>query len=79
MDKKLCVIIATLWFDGCNTYFTGRIYIDSEVITIPFEYGYGNHFEFVAKEILKNKGFDLNNYLFRCQPIDVKNKKDMIK
>lgn len=79
MDKKLCVIVVTSWFDGCNTYFTGKIYIDSQEIFIPFQYGYGSHGYHTCVDTLKKTGVDIDNLIIKKQEITVKSKKDMIK
>ena len=44
------------YFDktGGNTYFSARISVDGKLIgALPFQYGYGNHFETMALEWLK--------------------------
>jgi len=43
------------WFDktGGNSYFSARIWVDGQVVNVlPFQYGYGNHSEYVAQKWL---------------------------
>ncbi len=52
---KSIEIRAKEWFDKVNgnSYFSARIYINDEQITIlPFQYGYGDHYLDMAMEYL---------------------------
>lgn len=53
------------WFDktGGNSYFSARIWINGKLqITLPFQYGYGDHFKSVAVRALVAEGFISNEY-----------------
>jgi hypothetical protein len=53
------------WFDksGGNSYFSARIWINGKWrITLPFQYGYGDHFKSVAVRALVAKGFVPKQY-----------------
>ena len=59
---KYLRIDAKEWFDKANgnSYFSARIYADGEhIATLPFQYGYGNHYIDMAGEWLAN-----NNYMY---------------
>ncbi len=46
------------WFDktGGNSYFSARVEIDGkEVARLPFQYGYGSHYEYQALRELQEK------------------------
>jgi hypothetical protein len=48
------------WFDrsGGNSYFSARVWVNGKwEITLPFQYGYGDHFKSVAVSALAEKGF----------------------
>lgn len=51
------------WFDRTygNTYFSAQITLDYglpsvRTYTLPYQYGYGNHAEYVARDLLIEKG-----------------------
>ena len=53
------------WFDKVNgnTYFSARIWINGKWrITLPFQYGYGDHFKSVAVRALVAEGFIPKQY-----------------
>lgn len=67
MKIKTLDVNAFEWFDKINgnSYFSGIIIInysmkDEKTIFIPFQYGYGNHYQDVAIDILDNQKY-LNN------------------
>ena len=48
------------WFDktGGNSYFSARVWVNGKwEITLPFQYGYEDHFKSVAVRALVEKGF----------------------
>jgi len=48
------------WFDksGGNSYFSARVFVNGEAVEyLPFQYGYGNHFEYEAEKALRAGGF----------------------
>ncbi len=63
MDKKInrsLFIEAREWFDKVNgnSYFSARVWIDGEVVgVLPFQYGYGNQFEYEAQKWLLSEGY----------------------
>ena len=53
------------WFDKTygNSYFSARIWINGKwKITLPFQYGYGDHFKSVAVRALVEEGFIPEQY-----------------
>lgn len=57
---KCIEIQAKEWFDKTygNSYFAAKVYVDDKLIgCIPFQYGYGQHYERTAVEILKDNEF----------------------
>jgi hypothetical protein len=53
------------WFDKVNgnSYFSARIWINGKwQITLPFQYGYEDHFKSVAVRALVAEGFIPNEY-----------------
>lgn len=53
------------WFDKTygNSYFSARIWINGKwKITLPFQYGYGDHFKSVAVRALVAEGFIPEQY-----------------
>ncbi len=53
-------VLATRWFDkkNGNTYHTVRLYRNSHFFTSKhYVYGYGNHYEQTALELLKENGY----------------------
>ena len=69
------------WFDKINgnSYFAGRVTINYGLKTeltfkIPFQYGYGDHYEYIARDILIKNGYklDKNTRLSRyCRENDI--------
>ncbi len=64
---KTLTVIAYEWFDKVNgnSYFSAEIFADNILISVlPFQYGYGNHYEdMAAKELYENGTFpDLKQY-----------------
>ena len=58
--KRSLFVEAREWFDksGGNSYFSARIWADGNLVGIlPFQYGYENHYESVALDWLKAKGY----------------------
>lgn len=53
------------WFDKVNgnSYFSARVWINGKwKITLPFQYGYGDHFKSVAVRALVKEGFIPEQY-----------------
>ena len=53
-------ISAKEWFDKANgnSYFSADISVDGNVVeTLPFQYGYGDHYIDVANQWLQENGF----------------------
>ena len=53
------------WFDRTygNSYFSARIWVDGKwIATLPFQYGYGDHFKSVAVSALVAEGFIPEQY-----------------
>jgi hypothetical protein len=75
-------IHAKEWFDRVNgnSYFSAKVYLDDKpVATLPFQYGYGDHYQDRTKHaiepILKNMGIEFDDYdvLWRiCSENDIK-------
>ena len=65
MDKvKTIDVTVKTWRDRVNgnTYFSGHIIIDygidtEKMIKMQFQYGYGSHSEWMAKQALQEAGF----------------------
>jgi hypothetical protein len=63
MDKKInrsLFIEAREWFDKVNgnSYFSARVWIDGQVAgVLPFQYGYGNQYEYEAQKWLLSEGY----------------------
>jgi hypothetical protein len=59
--KKLFTVIVKKWFDKINgnTYHSVRCirHSDREVITGPFQYGYGEHYKQTALEVMYKNGW----------------------
>lgn len=54
------VINARRWFQKSygNTYFTADIVVDGELVhTLPFQYGYGEHYQDMANQWLDENGY----------------------
>ena len=63
-------INAKEWFDKVNgnSYFSADVVInygmkDSQTIKLPFQYGYGDHYQYMAIEELKKQGLTDKKYL----------------
>ena len=63
-------INAKEWFDRVNgnSYFSADVVInygmkDSQTIKLPFQYGYGDHYQYMAIEELKKQGLTDKKYL----------------
>ena len=58
--ERSLFVEARLWFDSINgnSYFTARVWVDGKwVLTLPFQYGYGNQYEYEANEQLIEAGY----------------------
>lgn len=62
IDIKTLDITAKEWFDKANgnSYFSARVIInygeeDATTIYIPFQYGYGSHYEYICFKALQDK------------------------
>ena len=87
LEGKKVIVEGKRWFQKLygNTYHTVKVSVDNEVFYSDITYGYGNHFEQTAIEVLKNNGFDCPEYGkfqrlegFESHVIDVKRKKDLV-
>ena len=65
---KTIDVVVKEWFDKTygNSYFGGNITINygmksSEIIPIPFQYGYGDHYRHIAFSLLQSNGYIPNN------------------
>jgi len=59
-DIKRIELFAREWYDKTygNSYFACEIYVNDELVhTLPFQYGYGNHYEDMANKWLKANVF----------------------
>lgn len=73
MKIKTIDIQAKEWFDKVNgnSYFSANITLNygmknQKSYSLPFQYGYGEHYIDMAKELLFNEGyFKENDYLWR--------------
>jgi|APSaa5957512622_1039677.scaffolds.fasta_scaffold421687_1 hypothetical protein len=55
MNKQI-VVIGKRWFSE-NTYHTVAVYVDGDLLEVsPITYGYGEHYNDTAKEILFKHG-----------------------
>jgi len=70
-DVKTIDVNVLEWFDKANgnSYFAGEVVVnfgtDTETrFNLPFQYGYGNHFEDIAKKELVKRGFIINTVFF---------------
>lgn len=89
--RNYYVIDAKRWFDRVNgnTYHSVNVYKNGELLDrIAFNYGYGNHYEQTALEILKKHGETGQDILWKFKEEkgkknvmvfcnDVKRKKDL--
>ena len=64
-------INAKEWFDKINgnSYFSAEIVVnygmnDSQTIKLPFQYGYGDHYQYMAIEELQKQGLTDKKYLY---------------
>jgi len=78
MKIKTIDIIAREWFDRVNgnSYFSAQITLnygmkDATLIKVPFQYGYGTHYETVCKSTLIKKGY--------LKPVSVPHKDSIFK
>lgn len=58
--EKSLFVEAREWHDKTygNSYFSARVWIDGEIaFTLPFQYGYGSHYESVAQQELVSQGY----------------------
>ncbi len=89
---KVLHISGRRWFSTThgNTYFSCVVSIDGEQVhEIPYEYGYGQMYEQVAREWLMNNGYiplidyalsiycRENDIIFISHAVDVRRKKDL--
>jgi len=53
-------IVARRWFQKTygNTYHSVKVYVNDEILTVPFAYGYDNHFFQTAQDLLDKAGYD---------------------
>jgi len=70
--KSTITIIGKRWFDKVNgnTYHSTRVHFNGkEIGYVPFEYGYGNHWEWTGLELLKKfkKQFEKYSCLWNLQ------------
>ena len=57
-DIKSIRLSARQWFDGFNTYFTCKIFVNGKLITkLPMQYGYGDSFEYASIKWLNENFF----------------------
>lgn len=61
---KTIDVNAREWFDKTygNSYFSAEVVInygmsDAEKIVLPFQYGYGDHYQYAAVKALKERGY----------------------
>jgi len=63
MNKKIeksVLVEGREWFDksGGNSYFSARIWVDGEIVgVLPFQYGYGDQYLYIAQEWLTEEGY----------------------
>ena len=58
--KRSLFIEGREWFDKTygNSYFSARIWVDGEIVgVLPFQYGYGNQYEYEAQKWLLSEGY----------------------
>ena len=80
--KNIIEVWGKEWFDRVNgnSYFSAKVFLNDELIaTLPFQYGYGDHYEDMAKQAitgrLEKMGITVGEYdrLFRiCSENDIK-------
>ncbi len=59
-DIKSITVVAGEWFDKVNgnSYFAGKVLVNGDLaFNMPFQYGYGSHFEYVAMQELVKHGY----------------------
>lgn len=86
------VIIAKRWFERVNgnTYHSCKVYVNGDLVGhVPYTYGYGNHWDQTALDILHKAGFYASEECYatngarvagdKCivELSDVKRKKDL--
>lgn len=63
MNKKIeksLFIEGREWFDKVNgnSYFSARVWVDGEIVgVLPFQYGYGDQYEYEAHKWLLGEGY----------------------
>jgi len=64
MKIKTIDVYAKEWFDKVNgnSYFSARVIMNYQLknesaFFIPIQYGYGDHYRYIAYQELKNKGY----------------------
>lgn len=86
LNGKKVVLEGRRWFQKLygNTYHTVKVSVNDETFYSDITYGYGNHFEQTAIEVLKENGFDVPEYGafqrlegFESYVIDVTRRKDL--
>lgn len=87
LNGKKVVVEGRRWFQKLygNTYHTVKVSVDGETFYSDITYGYENHFEQTAIEVLKENGFDVPEYGkfqrlegFESHVMDVPRKKDLL-
>jgi hypothetical protein len=77
--ERSVFVEARQWFEksGGNSYFSARIHIDGKLaLVLPFQYGYGNQFEYEAVKALWGNGhlpvgFDPDGALWRLRDFGI--------
>lgn len=71
-------INAKEWFDKVNgnSYFAGSVTInygqpDAEKINMPFQYGYGDSYQYAAMTLLKEKGYTEAKYMHDLRDLNI--------
>jgi hypothetical protein len=71
-------INAKEWFDKVNgnSYFAGYVTInyghpDAQNINMPFQYGYGDSYQYAAMTLLKEKGFTEAKYMHDLRDLNI--------
>lgn len=63
MDKKIeksLYVEGREWFDKINgnSYFSARVWVDGEMVgVLPFQYGYGDQYQYEAQRWLIEEGY----------------------
>lgn len=86
LEGKKVIVEGRRWFQKTygNTYHTVKVTVDNETFYSDITYGYGNHFEQTAIEILRENDFIVPEYGefqrlkgFKSHVMDVSRKKDL--